>query len=69
MLENDEPILRKLAKECNNAEENVRYYALHALSTGDSITDTAKRFLVERQTIYNWIAKWEEEKTSRINQN
>ncbi|MDE1864692.1 MAG: helix-turn-helix domain-containing protein, partial [Candidatus Micrarchaeota archaeon] len=61
MLEEDEPLLRKLAKECDNAEENVRYYALHAISTGDSVTDTAKRFLVERQTIYDWIKKWRED--------
>ncbi|MGI0134213.1 MAG: IS630 family transposase [Candidatus Micrarchaeaceae archaeon] len=61
MLEEDEPLLRKLAKECDDAEENVRYYALHAISTGDSVTDTAKRFLVERQTIYDWVGKWKED--------
>jgi putative transposase len=61
MLEEDEPLLRKLAKECDDAEETVRYYALHAISTGDSVTDTAKRFLVERQTIYDWIEKWKED--------
>jgi transposase len=62
MLEEDEPFLRKLAKECDDAEENVRYYALHAISTGDSITDTAKRFLVERQTVYDWIERWKEDR-------
>lgn len=62
MLEEDEPLLRKLAKDCDDAEENVRYYALHAISTGDSITDTAKRFLVERQTLYDWIERWNHDK-------
>jgi len=58
MLEEDEPLLRKLAKECDDAEENVRYYALHSISRGKSATETADIFLVERQTIYNRIEKW-----------
>jgi hypothetical protein len=53
MLEEDEPLLRQKAKDCKNAEENIRYYALHAVSEGDSVTDTAERFLVERQTIHD----------------
>ena len=61
MLEEDEPLLRKLAKECDDAEEKVKYYALHAISVGDSVADTAKLFLVERQTIYDWIDRWKED--------
>lgn len=61
-MEEDELLLRKLAKDCDDAEENLRYYALHAVSTGDSITDTAKRFLVERQTLYDWIERWNHDK-------
>ena len=62
MLEEDESLLRQKAKECENAEEKIRYYALHAISVGDSITDTADIFLVERQTIHDWISRWKEEK-------
>ncbi len=62
MLEEDEPLLRQRAKECKDAKENIRYYALHAVSRGDSVTDTAERFLVERQTIHDWINRWNEEK-------
>ena len=62
MLEEDEPLLRQRAKECRDAKEVVRYYALHAVSKGDSITDTAERFLVERQTLYDWVEKWKSEK-------
>ena len=62
MLEEDEPLLRQKAKECKSAEEKIRYYALHAISKGDSITDTADRFLVERQTVHDWINRWKDEK-------
>jgi len=62
MLEEDEPLLRQKAKGCKNAEENIRYYALHAVSRGKSVTETAELFLVERQTVYDWINKWKEEK-------
>lgn len=62
MLEEDEPLLRQKAKDCKDAEEKIRYYALHAVSRGDSITETAERFLVERQTVHDWINRWQEEK-------
>lgn len=62
MLEEDEPLLRQKAKDCKSAEENIRYYALHAISKGKSVTDTAELFLVERQTIHDWINRWKEEK-------
>ena len=68
MLEEDEPLLRQRAKECRDAKEVVRYYALHAVSKGDSITDTAERFLVERQTLYDWVEKWKWRKIYRTNQ-
>ncbi len=61
MLEEDEPLLRKLAKECDDAEETVRYYALHSISRGKSVTETADIFLVERQTIYDWIERWKKD--------
>jgi transposase len=62
MLEEDEPLLRQKAKDCKNAEEKIRYYALHAVSGGRSITEAAELFLVERQTIHEWINRWNEEK-------
>lgn len=62
MLRDDEPLLRQKVKECKNAEEKIRYYALHAVSNGDSITETADRFLIERQTVHDWINKRKEEK-------
>lgn len=65
MLEEDEPLLRKLANGCDDAEENVRYYTLHAVSKGKSVTETAELFLVERQTVYDWITKWKEDRLIR----
>ena len=62
MLEEDEPLLRQKAKECKSAEENIRYYALHAVSKGKSVTEAAELFLVERQTVHDWINRWKEEK-------
>jgi len=62
MLEEDEPLLRQKAKDCKNAEEKIRYYALHAVSSGKSIMETAELFLVERQTIHEWIVRWEKER-------
>ncbi len=61
MLEEDEPLLRKLAKECDDAEEKMRYYALHAVSKGKPIIEVAELFLVERQTVYDWIDRWKED--------
>lgn len=63
MLEEDEPLLRQYAKECRDVKEAIRYYALHAISRGKSITDTAELFLVERQTVHEWITKWKEDKS------
>lgn len=53
MLEEDEPLLRKLTKGCDDAKGNVRGYALHSISRGKSVTETVDKVLVERQTIYD----------------
>ena len=34
MLEEDRPLLQKLAKECKDAKECIRYLALHTVSEG-----------------------------------
>ncbi len=62
MLEEDEALLRRKAKECRNPNEKMRYFALHAISIGDTLSDTAKRFLVDRSTVYDWILEWKHEK-------
>jgi transposase len=62
MLEEDEPLLRQHAKECRDVKEAIRYYALHTLSEGKTITEVAGIFLVERQAIYDWMEKWKTEK-------
>lgn len=62
MLEEDEPLLRQRAKECKDAKEAVRYYALHAISEGKTITEVASIFLVQRPAVYDWIEKWQKNK-------
>ncbi|MCL5105930.1 MAG: IS630 family transposase [Candidatus Marsarchaeota archaeon] len=62
MLEEDRPLLQKLAKECKNAKEYGRYLALHAISEGFEVSLVAKIFCVDESSIYNWIKKWKEER-------
>ncbi len=45
-MEEDEPALRGLAKECRGVKEAIRYYALHAVSEGQSVPLVAKIFCV-----------------------
>lgn len=63
MLEEDEPLLRKHAKECKDVKEQNRYLALHALSEGYGILLVAKIFCVDEDSIGGWIKRWKEEKT------
>ena len=63
MLEEDEEILRRKAKECRDPNEKVRYFALHFLSIGRPISEAAKAFMVDRSTIYDWTVQWKHEKT------
>jgi transposase len=63
MLEEDEKILRQLAKSCRNARVQNRYLALHALSISKPIQLVAEIFCVDRTSLYNWIVKWKEERT------
>ena len=62
MLEEDEPLLRKHAKECRDAKEQNRYLALHAVSEGYAVPLVAKIFCVDESSIYGWIQRWNEEK-------
>ena len=62
MLEEDRPLLQKLAKECKDAKECIRYLALHAVSEGYEVSLVAKIFCVDESSIYGWIKKWEESK-------
>ena len=62
MLEEDEPLLLKRAKECKEAREQNRYLALHAVSVGKEVSLVAEIFCVDEDSIYNWIKKWREEK-------
>ena len=63
MLEEDEPLLRKHAKECKEAREQNRYLAVHAVSEGLGVPLAAKVFCVDEDSIYGWIKKWKEERT------
>ena len=62
MLEEDGPLLLKLAKECKGAKEHDRYLALHAVSEGYGIQLVAKIFCVDEDSIYGWINRWKEER-------
>lgn len=59
-LQNDSEQLKKLLEEQQITEKD-RIRALYAISIGHSVEEVAKMFLVDEQTIYNWINKWREE--------
>ena len=63
MLEEDGPLLQKLAKECKDVKEQNRYLALHAVSKGYEVSSVAEIFCVDESSIYGWIKKWEDEGT------
>ncbi len=63
MLEEDEGLLKRRAKECRDPNEKIRYFALHFLSIGRSISEASKAFIVDRSTIYDWMLQWKHEKT------
>ena len=63
MLEEDRPLLQKLAKECKDAKEYWRYLALHAVSEGHEVSLVAKIFCVDESSVYGWIKKWKDEGT------
>jgi hypothetical protein len=46
MLEEDEPLLRKRAKECKEIREQNRYLALHAVSVGEGVPLVAEIFCI-----------------------
>lgn len=62
MLEGDETVLRNLARNCKDAKEKMRLFALHAISIGKPLNLVAEIFCVDEDTLRNWVKKWEEEK-------
>ena len=62
MLEEDESLLLKRAKECKETKEHDRYLALHAISVGKEVSLVAEIFCVDESSIYGWIQRWNEEK-------
>ena len=63
MLESDESALRELARSCKDAKEKVRLLALHVISLGYSAEQAADFACVDQATIYNWIERWQEERS------
>ena len=61
-MEEDEPLLRRHAKECKDVREQNRYLALHAVSAGKEVSLVAEIFCVDEDSIYGWIRRWKEEK-------
>ncbi len=55
MLEEDEELLRRRAKECRDPNEKIRYFVLHSISTGEEITAAARFCMVDRSTVYDVI--------------
>ncbi len=63
MLEEDEGLLRRRARECRDPNEKIRYLALHSLSMGTPITEAARLFIVDRSAVYEWTIQWKHKKT------
>lgn len=63
MLEEDESLLLKRAKECKDLKEHERYLALHAVSVGKEVSLVAEIFCVSDSIIYEWAKRWQDEKT------
>ena len=63
MLEGDTNVLGDLYKNCKDVKEKIRYEALYAVSRGRAVADVADIIAVEESTIYDWIRRWESEKT------
>lgn len=63
MLEEDEPLLRDLLKKCRDVKEIGRYAALHGVSVGVSVPQISKILDVEESTVYDWIHRWESERS------
>lgn len=59
----DSYLLDEAAKKCKDAKERERLRALYVLSIGYTVSEVVKMFCVDESTIYNWIARWQEEKT------
>src|SRR5271155_5240235 len=63
MFENDRDVLYESYRECDDGKEKIRYQALYALSRGFSVSEIAAFVDVEESTIYDWIHRWEKERT------
>ena len=63
MLENDEVVLRRLARECKDAKEKTRLLALHAISIGNKTPHIAEVFCVDEETVRRWIERWQQERS------
>ena len=63
MFENDEQLLRELARSCKDSKEKIRYLVLHGISKGHSIRLMSEIFCIDESTIHNWIKKWRENKS------
>lgn len=63
MLEDDEQVLRDLARNCKDSKEKIRYLALHGISKNYTIKSISEIFCVDETTIRNWIDKWKKDKT------
>ncbi len=68
MLEQDERVLRELARSCKDAKEKIRLLALHAISAGHSAELTAEIFCVDQATVYRWLEQWQQERSLKENE-
>lgn len=58
-MENEKEVLLKIYK--NNSKECRRAHAILLFKEGHKISEIAKIFFVDEETIKNWIQKWEEQ--------
>jgi putative transposase len=63
VLQEDQDILRELAKKAKDPRERERLRALYILSLGETVERVMAFFTVDESTVYRWIERWTQERS------
>jgi transposase len=62
ILQEDQAILRELARRSKDPRERERLRALYILSLGETVERVMAFFTVDESTVYRWIERWNRER-------